>query len=210
MSLKDAIKKEAKIKDIEVDENIFDIKEDDNTKNLKDENSKIPENNVEPEKNKQSEDRKDDDIIDDEDIINEDLKKLGKDSDDLINAIIEIGDSGTFKESGKILNGKIKYTFEIEDVFYSKEYVRFFAEKKFEMQSEVDYYLALFSLASVLKEYNGSELPSGLLKRADVIEEKIKGIVYKILLEKADEFHSFTDILTSPKVETFLQEESIS
>jgi len=210
MSLMKAIENEAKEKGLEIEDNLFedrseaatDAKEEQG--NIEEDDKSI-ENDIDSEKN---------DVIKetpaDEEDIEKELEILGKTTSDLEEAIIDISDTGTYKQKGFIFNNKISYVFETSTVGYSKEYVEFFAKNKFEMQSEVDYYYALFSVASILKEFSGSALPDGLIKRAEIIEEKIKGPIYKILLNKADEFHRFTDILSSPKVESFLQEESIS
>lgn len=136
--------------------------------------------------------------------IDEKLAALKMTKDDLSNIIIELADSGSIKRTENLLQGKLPYTFETKTLSYSREYLKFFESADIDSQALVEYYMNLYSVASILSVYNGAELPDEISDRVKWIEGEVAGPIYGILLKKSRDFHAMLELLVSTEVEDFL------
>jgi hypothetical protein len=135
--------------------------------------------------------------------LEERLEKEGVTKNDLIEYVIQIADDGYLKETGSIFNNKIEFEFRTSLLSSSRDYLNFFEKNKIETQSLVEYYINLYSLASILYMYRGEILPASIEDRTKWIENTLIGPVYAAMVARSNKFHARLDLVVSAEAESF-------
>lgn len=136
--------------------------------------------------------------------IEEKMEELGMSKDIAIDMIMMLSDSGYIEEDLSLFGGRFKAKFRTAKITDSKRFVDLFDALEINTQAKGEYYLNLYSLASILIEFNGKKLDDGdITARAKWIEEELPVPIYKTLIEKGNEFHSKIEILNSDEVADF-------
>jgi hypothetical protein len=124
--------------------------------------------------------------------------------DDVIDMIMQLSDDGYIKDEVSLFGGKFKARFKTAKLTDTKKFVDVFDGMNARTAAKAEYYLNLYSLAAVLNEFNGKELPQDdIIERAKWIEDTIPVPVYKALIDEANKFHAKIEILNSEEVSDF-------
>lgn len=132
------------------------------------------------------------------------LEFLSVSKNDILNMILELSDKGFIEARGAILNGKIPYEIRSTTVKQGMRMSELFEARGIKTEVAAKDFFAIHVLAGFLYSLDGEVLPDSLEDRVKWIEDRMSGIVFKALKNKAILFSRKTDLLTFEEVEVFL------
>jgi len=136
--------------------------------------------------------------------IEEKMERLGITKDQAIDYIMQLSDNGYVEDSVSIFSGKFKAVFRTAKISDTRKFVEMFDELDINTQSKAEYFLNLYSLASILIKYNDINLvENDIHERAKWIEDNLPVPIYKALLVEATKFHAKIELLGSEEVADF-------
>jgi len=136
--------------------------------------------------------------------IEEKMERLGMTKDQAIDYIMQLSDNGYVEDSVSIFSGKFKALFRTAKISDTRRFVEMFDELDINTQSKAEYFLNLYSLASILRKYRDTSLEDmDIHERAKWIEDNLPTPIYKALLIEATKFHAKIELLGSEEVADF-------
>ena len=132
------------------------------------------------------------------------LEYLKMSKDDIMSMILEISDNGYIEEKTSVFGNNIEVMFKSSSLGNSEDFIEMFDKLTVNTQAKAEYYLNLYSLASILVKYKGKDIEYlGVEDRAGWIRDNIPVPIYKTLLRESSNFHSKIEMLSSEDVRDF-------
>ena len=131
------------------------------------------------------------------------MKLLDINKNDILSMIDSVVSKGYVMEEGKIYGGRGSYSFKSVSITDHTKFIMFFERLEAKVQTTVDFYYNLYTVASFLKSYNGELLSESLEERVSFVQEKIPTPIFDLLTKKSFAFGRKVGILSTKEVADF-------
>lgn len=131
------------------------------------------------------------------------MDSLGISKDDVLDMVLEIVDNGKYSEEFSKMGGKIKFKLESVKMKETRAFISAFEELNPRVDTTATYYFNIYTVAMVLKEFQGESTGDSLEARKVYIESNIPSPLFSILLKEANAFGHKVGIVSHPEVATF-------
>jgi len=143
-------------------------------------------------------------VMDKKESIEDKLKELGLSKDEVMDMIFQLTDDGYIEERVSLYGGRLTALFRSPKMIDTAIFIDIMDEEEMNTPAKVEFYVNLYSLASILIRYKGENLEGMSIKeRAKWIEENIPTALYKVILKKGLEFLRKVELLSSEEVANF-------
>lgn len=135
--------------------------------------------------------------------IEREMDNLNLSKDDVLDMVLEIIENGKYTEDFSAIGGKIKFRLESVKMNETRAFISAFEELNPRVDTTATYYFNIYTVAMVLKEFQGESTGDSLEARKVYIEANVPSPLFSILLREANSFGRKVGIISHPEVATF-------
>jgi hypothetical protein len=145
-----------------------------------------------------------DGIRDNKESIEQRMESIGISKDEVVDLILQLTDDGHIDEQILLFKGRVKAKLRSPKMVDSAAFIDMMDETQMKTSAKVEFYINMFSVASVLVKYNDTDLEKlEAQDRVKWIEENIPTAIYRALLPKVLKFHEKIELLSMEEVADF-------
>ena len=138
-----------------------------------------------------------------ETLFQREMKLLDLSKEDILVMVDSVVSKGKTSEVFTLYGGRVSFTLESVTIENYSKFIDIFENLNAKVQTTIDFYYNLYTLSSLLVNYNGKQLPESIEERAVYIKENIPVPVFDALVKHSFMFGRKVSLLSMKEVADF-------